>query len=492
MKKTLLILLFIVQFSFGQSYTILNQAEGRIMAFQPLYDNYDLFGYIELREMNIDENFNVTCKYTVLDKNMNRLTTGEFSLKKLNDKQYNLHVKDLNYANGVIRVDFFHRYKYSPHTMDIPISREVQVYAMFNIKTNEVISSRATNPDIIETTFKFSKKDVTTYDAFSLDSTGFLICENKRKESKKDPINQKFYAINGIDKKIWEFNGSKVVKNHFLNYAVAYYDSDYIILKGWLSKGNKKNDLHYLILDSKTGKEIYFSKIPINYTHKYNYAFVREHKAYLGGKYYKKDKNEFTDYDESLGIFQHIFDLKLNIDLVSKYVPYDQFKDISINKNGKVRGEGFIDFKRTNINPDGTFFILAESYWEKTQYRAYNQLYTFRMDKDFNPIKTSEYDVKRTRGYKYDFSQRLPDKSGRAYFFFDKNDAKDLELNIINYYFKSKKEVIQKIAINNDKSAISIFPAKEGYVGIAEYFKDPKKEGKYMEIRLEKLNFERE
>jgi hypothetical protein len=114
------------------------------------------------------------------------------------------------------------------------------------------------------------------------------------------------------------------------------------------------------------------------------------------------------------------------------------------------------------------------------------------MDKDFNPIQTVEYDVKRTKGYKYDFSQRLANQTGRAYFFFDKNDDKDLELNILNYYFKSKKQVIQKMPINNDESAIAVFPAKTGYVGIAEYFKNPKKDGKYMEIRLEKLNYERE
>ena len=46
--------------------------------------------------------------------------------------------------------------------------------------------------------------------------------------------------------------------------------------------------------------------------------------------------------------------------------------------------------------------------------------------------------------------------------------------------------------ITNDDSAISVFPAKSGYVGIAEYFKKPEKAGKFMEIRLEKLNYERE
>lgn len=46
--------------------------------------------------------------------------------------------------------------------------------------------------------------------------------------------------------------------------------------------------------------------------------------------------------------------------------------------------------------------------------------------------------------------------------------------------------------ISNENSTISVFPAKTGYVAIAEYFKNPKKDGKYMEIRLEKLNYKRE
>ena len=46
--------------------------------------------------------------------------------------------------------------------------------------------------------------------------------------------------------------------------------------------------------------------------------------------------------------------------------------------------------------------------------------------------------------------------------------------------------------LTNKESSIDIFPAKEGYIGIAEYFKNPEKSGKQLEIRLEKLNYERE
>lgn len=83
MKKILLLLLFMSQFSFGQSYTVLNETVGEFMTFTPIYENSDLFGYVELRKMNVDEKNNNTIKYTVLDKNLNIVSSGDFIEKNL-------------------------------------------------------------------------------------------------------------------------------------------------------------------------------------------------------------------------------------------------------------------------------------------------------------------------------------------------------------------------------------------------------------------------
>lgn len=474
------------QFSFGQSYTILNQAEGELMAFQPIYDNSELFGYIELRTMNIDENNNIKIKYIALDKNLNTICSGTLDEKTSNSRRKK-RFNDITYSNGFVRIDFF-EFSQALGQDAFPYFKSYQV---IDLKKNSIVSKGIYNPDIKEIDKKNDKIDKKGYYCYSLNQLGFLI-QTTDPDTKIENEQNYLYAVNLKNEKIWEYKSSRKLNKYFMYYAILNYDENYTVLEGYFHKGTKIEQRHLEVLDSKTGKEVLYFPTSSKYTVTRDYTYLLDGLIYTGGRYFKKDKEEEYSTDESLGIYQTVINISKKEIIKDKYVSYDQFPDVKINKTGKVKGEGYLTFQKTSINPDGTCFLLAESYWQKQQYRAYTQLYTFKMDKDFNPIKTTEYDVKRTKGYKYDFSQRLPDKSGRAYFFFDKNDDKDLELNILNYYYKSKKEAVQKIAINNDKSAITIFPAKTGYVGIAEYFKDPKKEGKYMEIRLEKLNYERE
>lgn len=487
MKKIyLLFLLLLSTISFGQSYTVLNATAGEFMAFQPIFEDSELFGYVELRNMNIDENNTVTIKYIALDKNFNIMCSGTLKEKTSNarrKKKFN----DITYSDGFIRIDFF-EYSQAFGEDAFPYFKTYQV---IDLKKNTVISNGIYNPEIKEIDKKYDKIDRKGYLCYSLNSSGFLIMEtNPETEIGNEACI--FYALNSKNEKIWEYKTNRELKKYFMDYLPLNYDEKYVVLEGFFYKKAKREQRHILVLDAKTGKEILYFPLSSEYTLTREYTYLIDDKIYTGGRFFEKNSKEEYVTDESLGIYQTIIDIKTNKVIRDKYLKYDQFPDLKINKHGKVRGEGYLSFKKSSINPDGTTFILGEAYWQKQQYRAYTQLYTFLMDKDFNPVKTVEYDVKRTRGAKYDFSQRLANKSGRAYFFFDKNDDKDLELNILNYYFKSQKQVIQKLPITNDDSVISVFPAKSGYVGIAEYFKKPEKSGKYMEVRLEKLNYERE
>ena len=486
MKKTyLLFFLLFTSFCFSQSYTVLNATAGEYMAFQPIYDDSELFGYVELRTMNIDENNTVTIKYIVLDKNFNTMCSGTLKEKTSNSRRKK-KFNDITYSDGFIRIDFFEYYK----ALDVEVPF-FKTYQVIDLKKNAVVSSGIYNGEIKEIDKKYAKIDTKGYFCYSLNKTGFLVLEtNPDTEIGNEAC--VLYALNFKNEKIWEYKTNRELKKYLMNYAPINYDEKYIVLEGYFYKKTKREQRHILVLDAKTGKELLYLPTSSEYTVTREYTYLNGDKIYTGGRFFEKDSKEEYVTDESLGIYQTIIDIKSNKVIRDKYVKYDQFPDLKINKHGKIRGEGFLSFKRTSINPDGTTFVLGEAYWQKQQYRAYTQLYTFLMDKDFNPVKTVEYEVKRTRGSKYDFSQRLANSAGRAYFFFDKNDDKDLELNILNYYFKSQKQAIQKMPITNDDSVISVFPAKSGYVGIAEYFKKPEKTGKFMEVRLEKLNYERE
>ncbi|WP_188049485.1 DUF6770 family protein [Flavobacterium sp. GP15] len=499
MKNTYLFFLFLLStVSFAQSYAILNSADGELMTFQPIYEDKELFGYVELRQMNIDENLNNTIKYIVLDKNFNTICSGDF-IEKTSNLRRKKRFNDITYSDGFIRLDFFE----FTQALGENIYPYFKTYQVIDLKNNSIVSSGIYNSDVKEIDKKYEKIDTKGYYSYSLNNVGFLIQATDPNTKIKNEVNF-LYALNFKNEKLWEYKSNVILKkNNYLQLSVLDYNSQNILLEEFTDYGNKKDIRNFVVLDTKTGKELFRLPIKGTFLLERENIYLKDEKIYEWGRFFEEEKKllyhkkylyaTYEKYEKkSLGVFQRIIDIKSAQLIRDKYVKYSEFPALEINKNGKVKNKGFLTFQKCSSNPDGTFMILAESYWQKNQYRDYNKLYTFLIDEAFNPIKSVEYDVKRTRGYKYDFSQTLPNKTGRAYFFFDKNDDKDLELNILNYYYKSKKEVIQKIPITNDDSVISVFPAKTGYVAIAEYFKKPKKSGKLMEIRLEKLNYDRE
>ena len=487
-KKLSIIFLLTSLFSFSQSYTVLNETVGEFMTFTPIYEDSSLFGYVEMRKMNVDESNSNSIKYIVLDKNLNTICSGDL-IEKTSNARRKKKIYDVNYANGFIRFDFF---EYS-QALGEDVAPYFKTYQVVDLKANKVVSKGIYNPNIPDIDKQYDKIDNSRYNTYSLDQSGFLIVTDHFWKYKGPPTETfEFKAVNFKNEKIWEYKSKRAFQKYTLNYSVLNYTDKYIVMKGFYSKGKKIGNKHILVLDSKTGKELFFTEVSNQYTLTTDYTSIVGDKVYIGGRFFKENKEGLYLSDESYGIYQTVYDIKTNQTVLNRYVKYEEFTDLKINKTGKVRGDGRLTFQKFSINPDGTNFVLAEAYWQKQEYRAYTHLYTFMLDKDFKPLTTTEYEVKRTKGYKYDFTQRLPNKTGRAYFFFDKNDDKDLELNILNYYFKSQKQIVQKMPISNEESTIAVFPAKEGYVGIAEYFKKPEKKGKYMEIRLEKLNYERE
>lgn len=481
MKKTFLLLLFIAQFSFGQSYTVLKEAVGEFLIFTPIYEHEVLFGYVEVRRMNVDENLNTAFKYTVLDKNFNTISTGELIEQVSAPKRYK-KVTDVNYSEGYLLFDLTEYSKKGGKEF----SFFSKTYQVVNLKNNVVINKgfHVNEPH-------YNPNYSTTY---SLDKTGFLIVNGERTIKNFMTKTIPFCALNTKGEKIWEYQNPRNFKKAENYYSLKNYNEDYIVLSNFFrnSDRNEVIEANVLILDAKKGTEVLYYPLESEYTLACEYGYTKEGKLYIGGKFFEKDKDNYPHFKESLGIFQKVIDLKSNTIVRDSYVKNESFKGVQISKNGRVSGEGFLQYQKCTLNPDGTFFVLAESFRITQTGKSYTQLYTFLMDKDFNSVKTTEYDVKSTMGYKYYFSQRIADNMGRAYFFFDKNDNSNLELNILNYYYKSKKETVQKMPLTNKECDINVFPAKEGYVSIVEYYKDPKKAGKYMEIRLEKLNYERE
>jgi hypothetical protein len=480
MKKILLFsALFLCQITFSQSYKISNSASGSLEIFEALTVNKELFGYVELRKMDLEDKLTETYKYIILDKNMNTISSGDFKEDLIKKKCYK-KIYDLTYNNGFIIFCFQEIIATSQISMPLRCT-----YEILDVEKNKIVANGNFDKDI-DITENPPKlyKNFKSYFTNSISDVGFMVREGQFNE---EPI---FYAIDFKAEKLWDQYNEPVEEKHKMYYQLVEKDKDYLILMATDKRNDKKISDNILVLEAKTGEKISFTGLSNeDYTLKYLDISIKDEKINIVGRYFDKQKRDKVDSDESLGIYRRIVDLKSGKILSDIYLPYSKFNSLDIDENGKVKREGYLYFQTVDLNPDGSYFLLAETLKNN---KFYNELYTFLLDKDFNPIKVTPFDTKKTRGSKYSFSQDLPNKVGKAYFFYDKNDDKELELNILNFMYANKSFTTTKKDLNSDKSRINITPAKAGYIGVIEYFKDPKKEGKAMEIRLEKLNYERE
>ena len=486
MKKILLLLLICVchQNAFSQSYQILNTAGGSFENFQPLLDVDDLYGYVELRKLDLDDKLTVRYKYIVLDKNFNSICTGEF-VENLIKKKCEKDNYDIVYNNGNIIFNFRERFNDSGNYMPVRTT-----YQVLDIANNKIIASGNYDQSIKgdESIPKLNKNFKMFYTYPNADN-GFLI--ESRKEI-DDELKVFYYAIDFKGNKIWEQDYKKAEEKHEFEYALIKKEFNTTVLLATKTRHGKKVSDHLLILDSKTGKEISFTDLfNEKYTLRFSSVTIRDEKIYIIGRFFEKQRRDDVDSEESLGLYRRIVDIKTGKITSDTFLPYAKFNNLNINENGRIKKEGYLSFQRININPDGSYFIIAEPYIRKSSGNIFTELYVFLLDKDFNVSKVTAYDTNRTRGSKYDFSQDLPNKIGKAYFFYDKTDNKEFELNILNYTYSSSAFSVSKMKLSNDLSNISIVPAKTGFVGIREVFKNPKKGEKSLEIRLEKLNYER-
>jgi hypothetical protein len=483
MKKILILAAFLIcQTIFSQSYSISYSANGAFLTLKPLIKEKKIYGYVEMRLMDKKDSITNVYKYIILDKNMNKINEGNLS-ENIYKKDYYQRVTDIEYNNGFIIFSFMITYYNNFSGAYYNIANSFQI---LDVEKNKITTSQ--NPDKlfdINVTNNRLDKNFKFHEYHQLSPNGFLIGNYNRKTKENA-----YYAIDFDGKEVWKQD--LIEKNDEIDviYNLIEKDDKNIILLCTKFKKEKKISDEILVLETKTGAKV--SVTPLineNYTLRYLDITIKNSKLQIVGRFYEKNKIDEVNINESLGIYRKIIDLKTGLVDSDIYLPYSKFNSLEIADNGKVKKEGYLYFQTVDLNPDGSYFFMAET---SVGGKNFNQVYIFMLDPDFNPIKVERFDTKRTRGSKYAFSQDLPNDVGKAYFFYDKTDEMEYELNVINYLFDSKTFTKTKMDLKSEKSNIRIIPAKAGYVGVIEYFKDPKKEGKSMEIRLEKLNYERQ
>jgi hypothetical protein len=158
MKKLLFILVFF--FSFfqlnAQSYRIYRSAVGELVGFRTLWNQTDLFGYFELHYIERKEDKTSLYKYVVLDRNMNEVSNGEFTVPHLIENemfsicQYNngkilLSIDGNTYGTVLRRNEIFKIIDLKSGTVSDAISlinKELKTGAEINQQLGNIISTK--------------------------------------------------------------------------------------------------------------------------------------------------------------------------------------------------------------------------------------------------------------------------------------------------------------------------------------------------------------
>jgi len=234
----------------------------------------------------------------------------------------------------------------------------------------------------------------------------------------------------------------------------------------------------------------------------------------LFGEYFNKDENIIKS--KSLGFIAVVVDMKGNI--VSEKVntwSEDINKIVAAKDKEKFEDTNilFHDFVKTN---DGQVFAIGEQYRKggnpvTGMKIVVNNLVVFQFDADYSVrklhvfekdqnnftlpkgmmlfnSKMMSYVAKSMGAFDFQFSQRSSDKSTFTvnYINYDRNKGEKGK-NVLGtvIYTPEKVFAIDKLPLNRKSTDYFVYPAKEGYVLVSEYFQKEKR----VESRLEKLNY---
>ncbi len=200
-------------------------------------------------------------------------------------------------------------------------------------------------------------------------------------------------------------------------------------------------------------------------------------------------------------------------------------KFIPVNENGKIDEIGYLCIQKIIKASNGKVFVLAEGY--KRNFNALGAAFSMlsRSNAGFTKIVITdlvlmEFDntfklqsakvykktqqtgfaggatdyasqhsiaafLKASGSFGYDFTTSNKDNSSFSFCYSNYEKSDDYKGGTFNsIHYSNNKLTTDKINLNTKASFLRVFPAKQGYVAIYEYFKKEKK----IEFRLEKMN----
>lgn len=498
----------------AQVLDLMKLAKGSLIFSQPVYDSDEhLYGYFFMYEQDAEID-SKKLEYVLLDKNMNKVNNGEFSIpynKKVNYKYYdctlidNKIVLSKNYYTGNYNTN------YLVNTFQVLSLDSQTVSDEYIYKDDRLIKAPSDLMTLKEQNAKLETKNIVSAFA-SKSGSGFYITEYNKKHADYLERDLVFFDKDLNFKWKYEYNpdGKTKLYNsfHFLHFK---NNTLYIAETKWVNK--KAEGYKIVALDFTTGKKKYEYQLESSkdtYVHRLKTKEI-DGNLYIVGDYMENPKNMIFDYTKRQGIYRVVLDGSGNV-LNKKYLPWSTFSpDAILNKNGRDKAGFYLLPVNYFIFKDGSVSILTEKYKPLKKgisvpiflidILVYSLTYKppktsdfqlLNFDKDFNINGTELIHKEATEYNRTDFlfSQYIHNESAAAFFYrnsFKNNQTKKQDVILGINVLKEGKLTQEKIPLYSKKQYyIDVLPAKEGYIMLREY----NEKDKYNQIRLEKLNYE--
>lgn len=514
--------LFCYSHTFAQTQDLFTLAKGDFLGMNALFDEKgNLFGYISIYDYGKSGAKTKKFEYVILDKNLNPFANKEFE-------------GDITAGDYYGYINFDGRIILQPNSLDYSLVEKKEMFSpspmLIDLKDNTItrkvyydFDHGKFNEILQHDTWKENRKEAKVerkeagfnYKSYvtEIKEGGFLVSEYEDHGSYTK--NNRMMRFDTAKNELWRYdyntNGSKK-QAQTINYLAQdgdyYYgllreriivkDDDYYDLQ---HERTSKKDVHYLlVLDMKTGKEVYKKEIPdpeevldrIMYFPTYSYGLLDNDKIFddkivvVG----RVGSNLFYS-----GVCRLVVDKKtFNTDL--KILTYkEDFKPFvpKIKANGHVENGYALDPRDIFFLKDGSIGMLFEKYQPAGQYTAQkttDMVYVYT-DSNFKISGTKLFEKEKSKWQNSDylFSQNLNNDNDLVFFYRDyqkDDETKERNWNLfINTYINGKFK--QEMVPISSKENFLIIPyvAKEGYILLNEY----NKKAKYNQIRLERLNY---
>ncbi len=317
--------------------------------------------------------------------------------------------------------------------------------------------------------------------------------------------------------KLWETHSIRNDKYDFETSGLAFISEDYVVSAIAKRTSLFSTDVEMFVLtqDLKDGSTLF--DIP-SQNDKYKIMFgemkynPEKQQWAVIGEYFNKSDNMMKD--ESLGIIS--MNLSKNGKIISE--TYNDWNKIASTVNPENRDlfdKTSISFQKFVSTSDGKVFAIGEQYRKEfsptTKKIAIYNMIIFEFDENFQITRTEIFNkpkevvnlpknmmisnakmlgliAKAYGGFGYIFTSISPERNSFTVQFMTNNEksGKDKRTQVGSIIYSDNKSFsVDKIDLDRNSDKFFIYPAKQGYVMISEYYEKEKR----LDRRIVKLNY---